>query len=243
VTGRRAGVSLVETLMVLVVTGLLLGFVAGTLRHQNELVRVQAQRADFADALRVTDVVLRGELRWADPIQDLRAVEPGSVQVRATRALAVVCGWEGAATLVRLRGIRRPDPDKDSVLLVPGAEALALRGAAEAPAACPHDPDERVYRFNLDEPAPRGALLVFERGSYHLVDNAFRYRRGQAGRQPLTAEILGRGWFLPVSMEGRPGALDIHAEPRLNGAGDAADFQVVFANAAPGLLPDTGRLP
>lgn len=240
---RRAGVSLVETLIVLVITGLLLGFVTATLRHQCELVRVQAQRAGFADALRMTDVVLQGELRWADPTRDLRAVEPGSVQVRAVRALAVVCGWEGTATVVRLRGMRHPDPDKDSVALVPGAEVLALRGAVEAPEGCPHDPDEHVYRLTLDELAPRGALLVFERGSYHLVDHAFRYRRGQAGRQPLTAEILGRGWFLPVSPAGEPGALDIHAEPRLSSAGSPVDFQVVFANAVPGLLPDTGHLP
>lgn len=242
-TGGHAGVSLVETLLVLLITGLLLGVVAGTLEHQNELVRIQARRAAFADALRVTGVVLQGELRWADPAHDVPVVESDSLQVRAARALGVVCGWQGTATLARLRGIRRPNPDKDSVLLVPGQTVLAVRAAAEAPDACLHGPDERVYRLTLDEPAPRGVLLVFERGSYHLAGGAFRYRRGLAGRQPLTTEVLQQGRFRSVSGRGVLEALDVHAEPTLPADGRAADFRVVFANATPVLEPDTASLP
>lgn len=240
--GGQSGSSLVETLIVLVITGLLLGAVAGTLEHQNELVRTQARRAAFADALRVTGVVLQGELRWADPAYDVPVVAPGSLQVRAARAFGVVCGWQGTATLARLRGIRRPDPDKDSVLLVPGEAVLALRSATLAPDACRHGPDEQVYRLTLDELAPRGALLVFERGSYHLSGSAFRYRRGLAGRQPLTAEVLRRGRFRTVSAESVLEALDVHAEANRATDGHASDFRVVFANAAPVLEPDsTGR--
>ncbi len=237
----RPGVSLVESLMALVITGLLLGVVAGTLEHQNGLVRVQAQRAAFADAVRMTDVVLQGELRWADPAQDVQAVEPESLQVRAVRALGVVCGWQGTATLVRMRGIRRPDPDKDSVLLVPGPAVLPLRGATEAPGACKHAPDEAVYRLALDEPAPRGALLVFERGSYHLAAHAFRYRRGQAGRQPLTEEVLARGRFTPAFEAGAREALATHTESRVNAAGLPGELRVVFANAV--ATPDTAGGP
>lgn len=237
--GPRAGVSLVETLIVLGITALLLGAVASTLQHQNALVRIQAERAAFADALRVMAVVLQGELRWADPLHDVPVVESGSVQLRAMRAIAVVCGWQGTATLVRLRGIRRPDPDKDSVALVPGDDVLALRGAAEAPDACPHEPDEHVYRLTFDARAPRGALLVFERGSYHLVGNAFRYRRGAAGRQPLTAEVLTRVRFEPGFVSATLESLRAHAESRSPAAGRPAELRVFFANAAPVLETDT----
>jgi type II secretory pathway pseudopilin PulG len=243
VTDPPAGASLAETLIVLMITGLLLGFVADTLQHQNRLVRVQAERAAYADALRVAAVVLQGELRWADPAHDMPAVAPGSVQVRAVRALAIVCGWQGTATLVRLRGIRRPDPDKDSVMLVPGSAVLALRGTADAPDACPHGPDEAVYRITLDERAPRGAMLVFERGSYHLTGNAFRYRRGHAGRQPLTREVFGRARFRAMPLAGAAEALAVHVESRLAIAGRPANLRIVFANAALPLDPDTAAGP
>jgi prepilin-type N-terminal cleavage/methylation domain-containing protein len=237
----RAGVTLVETLIVLVIAGVLLGLVGRTLRHQDALVRLQAGRVAFADALRVTDVVLHGELRWADPVEDVRTLPPDSVRVRAMRAFAVVCGWQGTATLARLHGIRRPNPDKDSVLLVPGGNALALRAAAEAPDACSHGRDEAVYRLALDEPAPRGALLIFERGSYHLTNSAFRYRRGDAGRQPLTAEVLKHARFEPGPATGAAEDLDVYAEPGGAVRAQPADLRVVFANAVPALEPDTAR--
>ncbi len=52
------------------------------------------------------------------------------------------------------------------------------------------------YRLGLEpEPASRGIVLIFERGSYHLADGAFRYRRGRAGRQPVTEALLAAGSF------------------------------------------------
>ena len=47
-------------------------------------------------------------------------------------------------------------------------------------------------RWTLSGGVPSGAILVryFEHGSYHLSGSAFRYRRGGAGRQPLTPETL-----------------------------------------------------
>lgn len=235
----RAGVSLIETLIALVITGLLLGLVAGTLRRQDSLVRLQAERIAFADAVTVTDVVLHGELRWADPRSDVRMLPPDSVQVRAVRAFAVVCGRQGSATLVRLRGIRRPNPDKDSVLLVPSGDVLALRGAAEAPEDCSHGPDEDVFSLALDEPVTTGAVLIFEPGSYHLANHAFRYRSGDAGRQPLTAEVLQRAWF--DSGPATAAGLGVHAESGLAAPAQPADLRVVFANAVSALLPDTTR--
>ncbi|HKJ93778.1 MAG TPA: hypothetical protein VJ957_11485 [Longimicrobiales bacterium] len=242
-THGRPGVSLLETLIALLITGALLGFVASTLRHQDELVRVQAAHAALARALRVATVVLQGELRWADPVHDVALMAPDSVQVRAVRAFGVVCGWQNGATFVRLRGMRWPDADKDSVALVPGGRVLAVRGATRTPSACTHTAAEAVFRLTLDEPAPRGALLVFERGSYHLSDEAFRYRRGSAGRQPLTDAVLGDARFLAVSgsapwelaMRAGPAPAAAHVEP--------ADVRVVFANAMPAFSPDTARSP
>jgi hypothetical protein len=49
-----------------------------------------------------------------------------------------------------------------------------------------------LERWQLSEAPPATAELarVFERGSYHLNGSAVRYRRGQGGRQPLTADAL-----------------------------------------------------
>ena len=42
------------------------------------------------------------------------------------------------------------------------------------------------------EPPVTGALVarIFERGSYHVVGRALRYRRGLGGRQPLTPNVF-----------------------------------------------------
>lgn len=46
--------------------------------------------------------------------------------------------------------------------------------------------------WTVSDSVPAGLILVryFERGSYHLSGDALRYRRGRAGRQPLTPETL-----------------------------------------------------
>ena len=44
-------------------------------------------------------------------------------------------------------------------------------------------------------PAEPILLRFFETGSYHLGDDALRYRRGSGGRQPLTEPVLATAIF------------------------------------------------
>ncbi len=182
-------------LLVLVLTGALLASAAGTVRHDARLVRAQRAGADVGDAVLTVRAVLRGELRWAEPRTDLALDGPGALTLRAARGLAIVCRRDGDDLVVRYRGLRVPEPAKDSVLGIGDDRAAGLRHAARAPGACPVEPGETAYLWRLDEPARAGAFLLFESGSYHLADSAFRYRRGRSGRQPLTPEVFRKPRF------------------------------------------------
>jgi hypothetical protein len=56
---------------------------------------------------------------------------------------------------------------------------------------------------------------VFERGSYHLEDRAIRYRLGEAGRQPLTAERLESGSSLVANGGGVSMRLRVRVDDRV----------------------------
>lgn len=54
--------------------------------------------------------------------------------------------------------------------------------------------ESHLETWVLSPPPARTVLTrVFERGSYHLVGGALRYRRGEGGRQPLTPERIMEG--------------------------------------------------
>lgn len=191
----RPGVSLVELAVAIVVFGLLAAALAGVVRSATSAARTHAARTLDAEAVRVPTTVLRRELRTLDPRADVAAVARDTLTVRAVRGGGVVCGREPDALTVRYRGVRAPDPDKDSVLLVDalsGVEiAAALAGTVTDPDGCAPYDGETVYRWTTTATAPPGTVvLLFESGSYHLVDRAFRYRRGLGGRQPLTTERI-----------------------------------------------------
>ena len=103
------GVTLVELLVALTLTGLLAGAAAGLLAHTRDFYRVAAQAIDVSQSLRVAGAVLPAELRELDAIDgDVVAMSPTAVTVRAVRQLAVLC--------------RLPLPDELS-----GSVSLSLR--------------------------------------------------------------------------------------------------------------------
>lgn len=191
---RRPAFSLVEALVALVLVGLVCSALAGLLGGFSRLGVVHAARVEAAETLRIPAVVLAGELRWLEPRTDLPAVGPDSVVLRAFRGGGVVCDADGARVFVRYRGVRLPNPAKDSVVFR-GADlrerTAGLQRSRRAADACAAAPGETVLRWRLDAvPTPGTAVLLFERGSYHLTGSALRYRRGRGGRQPLTVEWL-----------------------------------------------------
>lgn len=184
----RAGTTLAELVLVSWLFAFVLAAVAGFAAAQGRLAAVSQDRARVSEALRTASVVLGGELRFLAPAD--RSVGGDSVRLRAIRGGGQVCTSTDRTLVVRYAGIRRPEPDKDSVLLLgersTGGTPYALESVA-TDTACGGG-----LRLELERQPGRGAglAMVFETGAYHLVGDALRYRRGAGGRQPLTEAIL-----------------------------------------------------
>lgn len=188
----RPGVTLPELLLVAWLFGLVLAALAGFAGAQSRLVALTEERVRATDAVRTAAIVLGAELR-ALAAPDL-AIGSDSIRLRAVRGGGPICGVVGRSVLVRYRGSRRPEPEKDSVLVVSEAESgapVALRAVA-ASSQC-----GGALRLELDREVPAGLVLVFETGVYHLAGDALRYRRGAGGRQPLTEAVLSRTELRP----------------------------------------------
>lgn len=204
VGASRAGASLAEALVVLVLAALLVHLAWTMLREQSRAARRAAAVADRLEVARAARFILDGELRAGVAGRDWTRPRDDTLAIRAFRGLAVPCvgptgGWDGT---VRYRGVRRPDPDKDSVLILEADgrwRALSLDGAwvdeARPCSASVDGPAWTTERWELGgagtgSPESPVVARLFEHGSYHLADGALRYRRGLAGRQPLTPELL-----------------------------------------------------
>lgn len=199
--GRSSrGHTLGEALLSLLLLSLLLHAAWASLRVHGRAVSSLIARSAVTEAGAVTHGLLRRELRaglagtdWSSPGSD-------SIPLRAFRGVGVPCPvprGRGDAVTVSYRGVRAPNPEKDS-LLVLGRDGrwrpAALGARRSAAGACVGVPDGAVEIWGVvggpDDPV---ALRVFERGSYHLGNGAFRYRRGRGGRQPLTEGVLDPG--------------------------------------------------
>ena len=115
----------------------------------------------------------------------------GEAEVRAFRWWGVRCGrLEPNAVSVRWAGLRRPDPAKDSVVIIGDRGEVSVRPVARVGRA-PSCPDPAALRIEWSGAFDGSPLAVrgFERGAYRL-DDAFRYRRGRGGAQPLTAGVF-----------------------------------------------------
>jgi len=166
-------------------------------RHAERRVQL---RMDALLSHRLARTLMRSELGWGRPGRDWW-VDRDSVALRAFRGTAVLCdSGDSTSVGVSYRGSRRPDTDKDSVLLVHpdgSATAAALLSSSPVADACGWTGEAMTWRL---DPAPAGAVLarVYERGSYHFSGGALRYRRGRSGRQPLTPPVwsaVGTGWI------------------------------------------------
>jgi hypothetical protein len=201
----RAGTSLVELLAVMSLAAMVIGVIAGIFSAQLRLARATARRAADSEAVRTVTSVLPAEMRRI-AAGDVRAFAEDSIAIRAFRGIGLPCGATQGGTLVRYRGDRLPDPEKDSVL----AAALdpeiivPLLGSTTAAGMCTGLPGETVLEWTMADPGTAAVLLVFEAGSYHLSGRALRYRIGAGGRQPLTDEALLHPYsrFTAVGVEG-----------------------------------------
>ena len=166
--------------------------------------------AEKRETMRIARYTLAQELRTGLAGVDWAAGAGDSIAVRAFRGTGVRCA---AAPLplwvVRYTGLRRPDPAKDSVLVLAadGVWRVAdLIGARSG--ACGDGPGGETWE--LDPAIPEAVVgRIFERGSYHVAAGAFRYRPGRGGRQPLTAQVLRTGAGVASGVSRRGVGLDL----------------------------------
>ena len=188
----RAGYTLVEALVALLVAGvltlclaLLLGVIGrAALRH--------AETSAAAETERTVGAVLGAELRFLTAAD--AAFADDSVRLRAFRGRGIVCAVRGNEIAVSYHGVRSPEEDKDSVLVVWGDREVAYDvDGVYLGGGCPDESYRiTVARTALAQDTPLVALL-FETGAYSISAGALRYRRGSAGRQPITEENLAAG--------------------------------------------------
>lgn len=187
----RRGYSLVELIAGLAAGSLLTAMLAATLLVQTRMAASIARSAESGEATAVALAVLGAETR--ETVADDLSFGDDSVALRAFRATAIVCDTADTHAFLRWTGSRLPDPTKDSLLVLRYGLELALPVAAPVTVthdACAGPPAERIIRIEAGALRTGDVALVFERGSYHLADRALRWRVGNAGRQPLTAEVF-----------------------------------------------------
>jgi hypothetical protein len=217
----RRGTGVVEALVALLLTALLVQLTWSVVLAARRAAAGLMERSEALDTERVAWHVLAAELGAGVPLRDFGLLSGRVLPLRAFRGTGELCGALRTASggVVRYRGMREPDPEKDSLLVLTTGgswHALRLVSREEGPAACPGWPPEEGERWRWEPPLDDVVLArVFERGTYHLEDRALRYLSGMGGRQPLTPERLdGSGnVFAPVA-----GRLDLHLRVRAEGS-------------------------
>src|SRR4051812_27829339 len=176
---RRRGIVVMEVMVALLLSVLVLSLIASTIIAQSRLARVIGERIAYNDAARATMHIMPAELRLATA-NDIRVTSPDSVNARWMRSSGAVCFARAPDVWIRVRGIRDPDPSKDSMLVIgeSGETAVRLTTAARDASKCPAQSGEDVFRVRTAGGAPpvTGVVMIFESGNYYLSQRALRYR-------------------------------------------------------------------
>ena len=119
---RPRGVTLIECLVSMVVSGALTAAAYGLLLTGSRLARAESSALDVRRNVRAAAGVLRAELEGASTdAGDLLAISDSALTLRAQRGLGVVCAPPGASSLVLddslLSLLRAIDPTKDIALV------------------------------------------------------------------------------------------------------------------------------
>lgn len=197
------GFTVLELVISLCLLGLILqgGWsVFSSLRKAAEAAEAQAQELE---TVRTVGWVLSAELAGATANLDWWPGRRDTLGIRAYRGLALFRGRDPEGEVsVCYTGVRLPDPEKDSLLVlgIGGTwRSVDLLKRTGGGSGCWDGNRGRNETWTVEEdesPDPWLLARVFERGSYHLVDGALRYRRGAGGRQPLTPANLEIGRFV-----------------------------------------------
>ncbi len=197
---RGEGFTLVELLVALVLGVLLLGAAIQLFGSLSRAVEAGIVRSDRMDALRTAWITVEREVRPGLPGRDWHLTPDGALELRGFRGIGRVCPGEPEPGVwgILWTGDRLPVPGRDSLLVLAGDGGwypAALTGWWEGWAPCVPVPGERDARIRIEGTIPGRPVLVrlFEQGSYSFHNRAFRWERGQGGRQPLTPELFAGG--------------------------------------------------
>jgi prepilin-type N-terminal cleavage/methylation domain-containing protein len=121
---RRAGLTLIELMVAIVIAGIVLGAICQTLQRNQEFYRSQSQILDVQQGIRAVAQLLPSELREVDgPAGDILAMGPDSISIKALRNTLFVCAppVPAAGTIVTRNsqtfGYRSVDPTRDRALV------------------------------------------------------------------------------------------------------------------------------
>jgi hypothetical protein len=219
-----------ETLMAASLSGLVAATGVGLLKTQTQVAHQTTARSERNDGTRAAALILQTELDMIEPGADLRAIARDSISARIFRGVGVVCGVRDSIVYMRFRGMRMPEPGRDSAMQLAVENAVAVKLVAEQ-SVCRGQPGERLLAMSLSQTARLGSTwMFFENGTYQLHSNALRYRRDKENRQPVTAEIVDvkRSEFLVradtvvrsivVRLRERGGPAEFHASLRFRNA-------------------------
>ncbi len=185
--GWRQGAVGLQLLLAVVLGAAVMVLVTRWLHHQQRSIVRAVGRAEVASALARAPRLLATELRGGAQGRDWRAFRGDSLALRAFRGSALVCTWAGSEMTVGYVGDRRLDPAKDSVLALDADGRWVVAGVVRAQRTSGSCHGRSAERWVVDRATTGFSVVrVFERGVYSLTSGALRYRRGRAGRQPLT---------------------------------------------------------
>lgn len=184
---RSGAASLAELILVLALFALVSAGAARFASGQRRVAETVRTRGRWAELVRTATLVLGADSRFLVGA-DIAAAAGDSIRIRAFRGGGLVCGTNGPRVWLRYTGAREPEPAKDSLLLLLPDTMVAVR--LQSVAASDSCGSSLRLTLELTPPGPAGYGLIFESGAYMLAGNAFRYRRGAGGRQPLTETLL-----------------------------------------------------
>jgi len=204
----RTGSTLIELLASLMALGVIAAACAALIRSQALLLRNTSERAAADETLRAGRAVINAEL-GALLLSDLHAVARDSVALRVFRGAGIVCSTTPPRVTLRYRGVRQPDPTKDSLLIAGSEQSGTIRLLSSRIDPCVTEAGEQLVALEPDIPIGSGAIvLFFESGSYHLAASALRYRRGASGLQPITDDFIDHATSQFLLLPGKP-AFDV----------------------------------
>lgn len=191
---NRRAFTLLEVLVGLLLACLTVGLATAVVARQRLAQDALGRRAERLATARLARHLLGREVRAS--AVPTTAGPTDSLPLRAFRGTAVVCPTppDAPGLWVEVEGIREAEPSKDSVEVVTalgGRVIHGLQGRETSPHRC-RPGGATLERWTLSgEPPPEAVWArYFESGAYHIAERALRYRRGAAGRQPLTPEVL-----------------------------------------------------